>query len=268
MIAVPTSPLAHIVFDLTAWGAGIGLSVVLYRWRLREATAEVAGKVDGRYFAALVAGAIPGAWLAGSLSSLRDAAPALSHSVVGALVGAIVGVEIYKALRGVQGSTGGAFVGPFALGVVIGRWGCLFAGLPDGTYGAPTAAPWAVDLGDGVPRHPVQVYESLAMAAFLAVYLLGLGQRRPWAMRRGFYALCIWYGATRFGWEFLKPYPRLIGPLNLFHVLCGGLVAYGWIYWRGDLARECAQGRALPLPGTDNEPVRNLPGAGPRKDHQ
>lgn len=255
MIHVPTAIWAHTAFDLAAWGAGLAFSVVLYRWRLKGLTAEVAGKVGGGYFAALAAGAIPGAWLAGSLNTLQGAHPALSHSVVGALVGAIVGVEIYKAARGITGSTGGVFVGPFALGVVIGRWGCLFAGLPDGTYGAPAALPWAVDLGDGIGRHPVQVYESLAMAVFLAFYLEGLARRRPWAMRRGFYALCLWYGATRFVWEFLKPYPTLIGPFNLFHGLSAGLVAYGWIYDSASRRRDRAQGRALPVPGPDHEPV-------------
>ena len=256
MIHIPTAPWAHTAFDLLAWSAGLGFSALLYRWRLKGLTEQVAGKVGGGYFAALAAGAIPGAWLAGSMNTLRAAHPALSHSVVGALVGAIVGVEIYKAIRGVRGSTGGVFVGPFALGVVIGRWGCLFAGLADGTYGAPTALPWAVDLGDGIGRHPVQVYESLAMAAFLAVFLEGLARRRPWAMRRGFYALCLWYGATRFAWEFLKPYPPLIGPLNLFHVLSGGLVAYGWVYYRRSLGDDRSpQGRALPVPGPDHEPV-------------
>lgn len=255
MIHVPTATWAHTLFDLAGWGAGLAASFGLYRWRLRGLTEQVAGKVGGGYFAALAAGAIPGAWLAGSLNTLRDVHPALSHSVVGALVGAIVGVEVYKALRGIEGSTGGVFVGPFSLGVVVGRWGCLFAGLQDGTYGTPTARPWAIDLGDGIGRHPVEIYESLAMAAFLALYLEGLARRRDWAMRRGFYAMCMWYGATRFGWEFLKPYPPLIGPFNLFHLLCGGLVAYGWLYYRGDLRRAHAQGRAVPVPGPDHEPV-------------
>jgi phosphatidylglycerol:prolipoprotein diacylglycerol transferase len=255
MIPVPTAAWAHTAVDLGAWGAGLGLSVLLYRWRLRDLTAQVAGKVGGGYFAALALGAIPGAWLAGSVNTLRAGNPALSHSVVGALVGAIVGVEIYKAFRGIRGSTGGVFVGPFALGVVIGRWGCLFAGLPDGTYGAPTALPWAVDLGDGIGRHPVQVYESLAMAAFLGLYLEGLARRRPWAMRRGFYALCLWYGTSRFGWEFLKPYPPLLGALNLFHVLCGGLVAYGWVCYRRSLRDDRAESRALSVPRPDHQPL-------------
>jgi phosphatidylglycerol:prolipoprotein diacylglycerol transferase len=255
MIHVPTATWAHTLFDLTAWGSGLALSVGLYRWRLKGLTEQLAGRVGGGYFAALVAGAIPGAWVAGSLNTLRGAHPALSHSVVGALVGAIVGVEVYKAIRGLRGSTGGVFVGPFAFGVVIGRWGCLFAGLPDGTYGTPTSLPWAVDLGDGIGRHPVQVYESLGMAVFLAAYFAGLARRRPWTMRRGFYALCMAYGAQRFAWEFLKPYPAILGPFNLFHILSGGLALYGWVYWRADLARERAQGRALSIPRPDHQPV-------------
>ena len=164
---------------------------------------------------------------------------------MGALVGAIVAVEIYKRLRGVSGSTGGLFVGSFSLGVVVGRLGCFFAGLPDGTYGTPTGLPWAVDLGDGVGRHPVQLYESGAMALFLAVYLMGLRRRSLWAMRRGFYAMCLWYGVQRFVWELLKPYPTLIGPFNLFHVLCGGLVAYGWLYIKAAHVQNYLEQRAL-----------------------
>lgn len=255
MILVPTAIWAHTVFDLAAWGLGLGFSVVLHRWRLGQAAEGLARKVDGGYFAALALGAIPGAWLTGSLNSLQGPHPTLSHSVAGALVGAIAGVEIYKLMRGLRGSTGGVFVGPFSLGVVVGRLGCFFTGLPDGTYGTPTALPWAVNMGDGVGRHPVALYESAAMAVFLGFYLTGLARRTPWAMRRGFYAMCMWYGAQRFVWEFLKPYPTLIGPLNLFHILCLGLVAYGWIYSRRDRADERAQGGAVPVSGPDHEPV-------------
>ena len=256
MIHVPTAPWAHLVFDLAAWSTGIATSVALYRWRLREATQAIAARVDAGYFTALGLGAASGAWLAGSFNTLREHAPALSHSVAGALAGAIVGVEIYKGLRGVKGSTGGVFVGSFCVGVAVGRFGCFFAGLADDTYGAPTRLPWAVDLGDGVGRHPVQLYESAAMALFLVIYLVGLQRRQAWAMRRAFYVLCAWYGLQRFAWEFLKPYPRLIGPLNLFHLICLGLVVYGWVYYRADRARgRRPQDRALPVPRPDYEPV-------------
>ncbi len=227
VIHVPTNPAYHLLFDALAWGTGMGVGVALYRWRLREVTAEVARVADGGYFACLAVGAILGAYLAGSFTFAGQAVFALAHSVAGALVGAIIGVELYKLARGIRMSTGIVFAGPFAAGVVVGRWGCLFAGLPDHTFGTPTTLPWAVDLGDGIARHPVQVYESLVMALFLAAFVWGLRNRQAWASRHGFYALAIAYGAQRFLWEFLKPYPTLVGPLNHFHLMCLALVIYG-----------------------------------------
>lgn len=227
MIKVTTDPAFHLGFDALAWGTGMAVGVALYRWRLREVTAEVARVADGGYFACLAVGAILGAYLAGSFTFAGQAVFALAHSVAGALVGAIVGVELYKLARGIRISTGIVFAGPFAAGVAVGRWGCLFAGLPDQTFGSATTLPWAVNLGDGIARHPVQVYESLSMLLFLTAFAVGLGRRQDWAMRDGFYWLAIGYGTQRFFWEFLKPYPTLIGPLNHFHLICLGLVAYG-----------------------------------------
>lgn len=238
MIHVPTNPHLHIVFDLAGWGGGLALGYGLYRWRLREAVSRIATQTGPGYFAALGAGAIGGGWLAGSVNSLQGAHPALSHSIIGALAGAIVGVELYKAVKGVTGSTGVIFTGSFALGTAVGRWGCLFAGLPDYTYGVPTRLPWGVDLGDGIARQPVQIYESLAMAAFLLVYLLALQRRANWALRHSFHVLCIIYGLERFAVEFLKPYPDVLGPLNLFQLICGGLIVYGVVYYARDRARE------------------------------
>lgn len=74
--------------------------------------------------------------------------------------------------------------------------------------------------------------------AWADFWLPGLNARANWALRRGFYALCIWYGVQRFAWEFLKPYPPMFGPFNVFHILCAGLIVYGFIYYAGDLARE------------------------------
>ena len=227
MIRISTDPAYHLVFDALAWTTGMSVGVLLYRWRLREVTAEVARVADGGYFACLAVGAIAGAYLSGSFTFWGQGVFALAHSVAGALVGAIVGVELYKLARGIRMSTGIVFAGPFAAGVAVGRWGCLFAGPADQTFGVATLLPWAVDLGDGVGRHPVQVYESLSMALFAIAFAIGLRVRATWAMWHGFYWLAIAYGAQRFAWEFLKPYPPLVGPLNHFHLMCAGLVVYG-----------------------------------------
>jgi prolipoprotein diacylglyceryltransferase len=256
MIHVPTDPRLHIVFDAAAWLSGALLARGLYHWRLKEAIGAAAAKVGPGYFIALGFGAVIGGYLAGSLVSFVGPAPTISHSIAGVLAGAIVAVELYKAFRGIRGSTGVAFTGALALGIAIGRWGCFFSGLPDGTYGTPSRVAWAVDLGDGIGRHPVQLYESAAMAAFLALYLLALQRRAGWALRRGFYVLVAWYGAQRFVWEFLKPYPRLIGGLDLFQFISLGLIAYGWIWFVRDRAYQAdAQERALSVLRPDHEPV-------------
>lgn len=232
MIVVATDPAYHLIFDAAAWATGMGVGVALYRWRLREVTAAIAQVADGGYFACLAIGAIAGAYVSGSFTFWGKGVFALAHSVAGALVGAIVGVELYKLARGIRMSTGIVFAGPFAAGVAIGRWGCLFAGIPDQTFGIASTLPWAVDLGDGVGRHPVQVYESLSMALFAIAFVIGLRARAAWAMRHGFYWLAIAYGAQRFVWEFLKPYPTVFGPFNHFHLLCAGLVIYGAVMIR------------------------------------
>ena len=230
MIAVPTNPLAHYAFDVLAWIA----AALAARWQFRrwpdEAT-RLSNVTSPSYFVALGLGAVVGAWLAGSVNSI-GAIFAPSHSIAGALAGGIVAVELWKVAAGVRVSTGGALVLPISVGIVVGRLGCFFAGLPDYTYGTAAAVPWAVDLGDGVGRHPVQLYESLSMLVFTTVYLRARLTGAAWARDHAFHAMIIFYACQRFLWEFLKPYPAVLGPLNVFHLLMMGLIAYGIIWWR------------------------------------
>ena len=115
------------------------------------------------------------------------------------------------------------------VGIAVGRLGCLFAGLADDTYGIPTSLPWGIDLGAGIVRHPVQLYESASMLAFFAFYLAALRRRSAWTRTRAFYWFVGWYAAQRFVWEFFKPYPRMVGPLDIFQLCALGLLAYA--YW-------------------------------------
>jgi phosphatidylglycerol:prolipoprotein diacylglycerol transferase len=237
MIHVPTHPAAHYAFDLLAWVA----AALAARWQHRrwpDEARRLSRIVEPGYFISLGMGALVGAWLLGSVNALPGGIFAPSHSIAGALAGGIVAVELWKWAHGIRTSTGGAFVLPICVGIIVGRLGCLFAGLPDYTYGIATNAPWAVDLGDGIGRHPVQLYESLAMAAFLAVYLRARFRNASWARDHAFHAMIIFYAAQRFLWEWLKPYPAVLGPLNVFHILMAGLVAYGLFWWRRDRRAE------------------------------
>jgi phosphatidylglycerol---prolipoprotein diacylglyceryl transferase len=181
---------------------------------------------DPGYFVALGLGAIAGALLFGSSNMTLAGMWQIGHSIAGAIAGGVVAVEIFKWWNGIRGSTGGQFVAPLAIGIAVGRWGCFFAGLPDYTYGTPTDLPWGVDFGDGIARHPVQLYESAAMVAFLVVYLIAIARGSPLFLRQGFYLFVGWYALQRFVWEFLKPYPTVIGPFNLFHCVCIAMFCY------------------------------------------
>lgn len=215
----------HTVFDILAAVASLGMTVLCYRWRLGDAARRIEHAGAG-YVLALVAGAAVGGYGFGSLNLALSGEPMVARSIVGALAGAIAAIELFKWARGLKGSTGLIFVPAFATAVVVGRWGCFLTGLEDKTYGTPTSLPWGVAMGDGIARHPVQLYESFSMAAFLVVALVLIGRRNQWFMRNGFYALVLFYAAQRFLWEFLKPYGTVIGPFNLFHLVGAGLAIY------------------------------------------
>ena len=228
----------HATFDIAAAVAAAAVTVGCFFWRLRAAAARIDQAGFG-YAVALVAGAIIGGYAAGTANLWLSGEPGLARSIVGALAGAIAAIEIFKQARGITGSTGIIFVPAFCTSVVIGRWGCFYSGLTDHTHGAPTAVPWGHDFGDHVPRHPVQLYESAAMAVFLVYALVMLARRDAFFMRNGFYLMVLWYAAQRFCWEFLKPYATVIGPLNMFHLVCLGLMGYAvWMLAEGGVARE------------------------------
>ena len=232
--------LVHIAFDAIAWLAA-GLSLV---WLTRSAKIRfpAAPTGDVPYIAALVFGAGVGAVLFGTANLWFSHLPGIARSIEGAIFGGILAVELYKRLAGVTVRTGARFALPLAVGVAVGRIGCFFSGLDDFTHGTPTTLPWGHDFGDGIMRHPVQLYESASMAAFAAFYVsrarrAGERSERParqllevrndrFVIDNGFYLTVGFYGAQRFAWEFFKPYGALIGPFTLFHLLSAAIVAY------------------------------------------
>lgn len=238
-IPVPTAWWAHYLFDFAAWAS----AALAARWQHRrfpDMAGRLAGATGPGYYIALALGALAGAWLLGSANSAMAHPFVPSHSVAGALAGGIVAVELWKWRHGVRHSTGGSFVLPIATGIAVGRLGCFFSGLPDWTYGSPTDLPWAVDIGDRIGRHPVQLYEALTMALFALIYARALVSGQSWARNHAFHALVIVYAGQRFVWEFFKPYPTLAGPLNVFHLLTLGMLAYGLAWWH----RGTAEGQA------------------------
>jgi len=107
------------------------------------------------------------------------------------------------------------FAPGIALGHVVGRLGCLFAGC---CFGRPTDVPWAITFHNefanqnvgtplGIPLHPTQLYEAGAELLILGVLLLMERRGRPFAGRT-FWSYMFLYGISRFVIEFYRGDPR------------------------------------------------------------
>ena len=216
----------HTIFEMLAWISAIGAGLwTRHRYFAASALPMPAAEYP-RYMVIVWVGAVVGAFALGTLNLMLDGQQAAGRSILGAIVGGVLVAELYKSIRGIRGSTGAVFVLPLSVAIAIGRIGCFLGGLDDQTYGSPTTLPWAVDFGDGIGRHPVQLYESITMAAFAAWFFWLLNAHSEIAVRRGFYIFAIFYGVERFLWEFLKPYPPVIGPFNIFHLGAATLAVY------------------------------------------
>ncbi len=146
-------------------------------------------------------------------------------TVVGALLGGLIGVELTKKLIGVNRSTGDAFVYPLIIGTAIGRIGCFLTGLSDRTYGVATRLPWGIDFGDGIYRHPTQLYEII----FLLSLMIFLNIRSRYPRQEGdlFKFYMIAYLGFRFLIDFLKPDFHSILGLSAIQAACiMGLLYY------------------------------------------
>lgn len=227
-----TAGAIHAVFDILAWAVALTTFLVLRRtW---FPVSPVAGDLRFGYLAALIAGAGLGAWAAGTLNLWLSDMPGFGRSVIGALAGAILAIELYKKASGISVRTGAVYALPVALGIAVGRIGCLLSGLEDFTHGVATGASWGWDFGDGIPRHPAQLYETVAMTGFAMVYIgMMVKGSRFWRVN-GFYLVVGFYGIERFAIEYFKPYGALGLGLTVFQFLCVALIVYAVLMIRGN----------------------------------
>ena len=153
-----------------------------------------------------------------------------NRTVVGGLLGGLFGVELTKKFIGVRTSSGDLFTFPLILGMMVGRVGCLLGGLEDNTFGVATDLPWGLDLGDGVKRHPTNLYEILWLAVIWSV-LLALEKRWNLASGARFKLFMVLYLAFRFAVEFIKPLPIIALGLSSIQWACVAGLLYYFRVW-------------------------------------
>ena len=130
----------------------------------------------------------------------------------GGLIAAVaVAIWYMRRHRMALWSVSDAFAPGIALGHVVGRLGCFFAGC---CYGRATDVPWAVTFRNEyaaqnvgtplhVPLHPTQLYEAGTELVILGLLLVLERKGRPFAGRT-FWSYMLMYGITRFVIEFYR----------------------------------------------------------------
>ncbi|HEX7140779.1 MAG TPA: prolipoprotein diacylglyceryl transferase [Vicinamibacterales bacterium] len=114
------------------------------------------------------------------------------------------------------------FAPGIALGHVVGRFGCFFAGC---CWGKPTTLPWGITFTNtfaaanvGTPLnealHPTQLYEAGAELIILFILLATERKGKPFAGRT-FWLYMLMYAVSRFIIEFYRNDPRgMVGMLS------------------------------------------------------
>jgi phosphatidylglycerol:prolipoprotein diacylglycerol transferase len=183
-------------------------------------------------------------------------------TVTTGLIGAYLGVELMKWLRGIRVKTGDAFALPLALALTVGRLGCFAHGC---CYGLPTQLPWGVDFGDAIPRHPTQLYESLFHFTMALILIQVIRHDKLCTHRLKFYLIA--YGCYRFLTEYIRPEPEYACGLTYFQWVAIALVVGLLAQWYHDIRSmrtRCGPslgnklGPGVSTPGPDCLALHNL----------
>lgn len=151
-----------------------------------------------------------------------------SNTIVGGLAFGLLGVELAKKAVGHKESTGDIMVFPLILAVIVGRIGCFFTGIYEQTYGIPTTFFLGMDLGDGLYRHPVALYE----IGFLILLWIILNRfKKKWTYPSGFLFqfFMLIYFSFRFLLDFIKPKNEIFLGFGAIQITCLLMIFY-YIY--------------------------------------
>ncbi|HEY0676971.1 MAG TPA: prolipoprotein diacylglyceryl transferase family protein [Chitinophagaceae bacterium] len=222
--------LLHAIFEIAAFF--IGFRYFLYLRRKQQDVIDSPNRIwiiIGAIFGALIGSRVLGALE--QPSALMEAGNVLLYiysnkTVVGGFLGGLAGVELIKKKIGEKKASGDLFVFPMILALCIGRLGCFSMGVYEPTFGIPTSQLWGMDLGDGINRHPVALYEIIFL---IMLWVMLTKLRRKAILSNGalFKLFMIAYLLFRFGQDFIKPHNETIAGLTVIQLACiTGLLYY------------------------------------------
>ena len=227
--------LLHSLLEIVAFYVGYKYFQILRR----KQGDNLSGTHRAWVFAGAIFGALIGSRLLGGLenfSLLRQTDNLLLYfyqnkTVVGGFLGGLFGVEWIKKIIGEKKSSGDLFVKPILLALIIGRMGCFSMGVFEETYGIPTSLPWGMNLGDGLSRHPVAIYEIIFLI-LLWSFITRIERKHELRTGAAFKIFMITYLIFRFTLDFIKPHYNIIPGFSVIQLACvGGLIYYRREIW-------------------------------------
>ncbi|RYY66525.1 MAG: diacylglyceryl transferase [Chitinophagaceae bacterium] len=226
----------NIPFEPIVFGIKLNIHLVLeyaaffgafryYLWLRRHSTDQISNSNRLSIILGAIVGALVGSRLIGFLENPNiiitwENISLLwnTKSIMGGLFGGLLGVEAAKKIINEKRSSGDLFTFPIITGIIIGRIGCFLSGIKEFTYGKETKFITGMDLGDGLYRHPVALYE-IVFLLFLFVFLKKIAFYIKAHNGLLFQFFMIAYFGFRFFIEFLKP--------NIFYIV--GLSSIQWL---------------------------------------
>jgi prolipoprotein diacylglyceryltransferase len=219
------NPLAYAAFN----ALGLIAAFLVYRrtparpyagLQEREKTALYGGMVFGAILGAKLPVLLSYGWSLGLLCS--------GKSLLGALWGAYLGMNLAKRAHGLKGRFGDRFVPALCVAAAFGNVGCWFGGC---CGGRPAEGPLAMRNMLGAMVYPTQLYTSFFQAsmawAFLRLRARGKGEGLHFPL------YMIAYGCFRFLIEFLRTEPRAAFGLTVYQYLAlGAAVFFGAVLRR------------------------------------
>lgn len=181
-----------------------------------------------------------------------------NRSILGGLAGAYAGILLAKRVTGYRARTGAMFAPAVALGMAVGRVGCLLTELP----GTPTGSSFGITLSPqaaaalgaeaGVPLHPSFLYE---IAFHLVAFALLVRHRDRLAEPAGLFTLWLTaYAVFRFLVELVRGNDVVALGLTWPQLVLA--VTIPLLLWRSVLALRA------PAPAAERDPAP-VPAAAP-----
>ena len=222
---------AHVIFETLAFVVGFRY-YLFFRKKSIDAIDEpnriwvIIGAAFGAFLFSRLVGSLenPNAWAEAQNKLLYFYA---NKTIVGGLLGGLIGVELTKIFIGEKSSSGDLFTLPIIVAMIIGRIGCFSSGVYEPTFGIETNAPWGMNLGDGLLRHPVALYEIFFLTT-LWFALRKLLDQNHFKSGVVFKFFMVSYLIFRFLLEWIKPGATVVLGLTTIQIACIlGLIYYG-----------------------------------------